>query len=306
MSNRKIKTMFSVDKLKLCYRQQSGATFGYLADCLNLNAEKSEINNAIDRGDYCLNLIDHSNNEEEATAITISTTFYMDGERHKLGTFDLKKGSQYCFFTFENKALYTPFIYVNGNKYNCVNFVEYISDDLGLIFNNITTVEVAKDSTRNYVTAVQKFIRDFANYEMFVNGHIVKDETATIPNYKKVYSSSRTKMSRTPSLYFGQSDGPEIKIYDKRREMAEKEQAKLSYIPEWLNFGGNAPIYRAEVTFKNRDIREYMAKIGIVGEEAMFTLSSTEKMAEMWKYGADRLLFFRDRASGETISLADL
>lgn len=304
--SKKHKSTYNVDKLKICYRQHSGETFGYLADCLNLNAEKSEINNAIDRGDYCLNLIDHSNNEEEATAITISTTFYMDGERHKLGTFDLKKGSQYCFFTFENKALYTPLIYVNGNKYNCVNFVEYISDDLGLIFNNITTVEVAKDSTRNYVTTVQKFIRDFTNYEMFLNGNIVRDENRILPHFKKMYSSSRKKMSRTPTLYFDQSDGPSLKVYDKRKEMEEEERAKLGYIPEWLNFGGNAPIYRAEVTFKNRDIREYMAKIGIVGEEAMSIVTSTEKMAEMWKYGADRLLFFRDRASGETISLADL
>lgn len=304
MSKRHL-SAYNVDKLKICYRTTSD-TFGYFTKMYNLNEEAEDITQVIDRGDYSLNLIDHSSNDSEITAITISVTFEMDGQRHRLGTFGLKKEAKYCFFTFENKALYTPFIYVNGNKYNCVNFISYIADDLELEFNNITTLEIARDSTRNYVTAVQKFIRDFANYEMFVNGHIVKDETATIPNYKKVYSSSRTKMSRTPSLYFGQSDGPEIKIYDKRREMAEKEQAKLSYIPEWLNFGGNAPIYRAEVTFKNRDIREYMAKIGIVGEEAMSIVTSTEKMAEMWKYGADRLLFFRDRESGEYIHLADL
>lgn len=116
MSNRKIKTMFSVDKLKLCYRQQSGATFGYLADCLNLNAKISEINSTIDRDDYTLHLIDHSSNEEEVTAITISACFEMDGERHRLGVFDIKKGSQYCFFCFENKALYTPLsMWMGGN-----------------------------------------------------------------------------------------------------------------------------------------------------------------------------------------------
>lgn len=303
--SKKHKSTYNVDKLKICYRQQSGATFGYLAQHFNLNADKDAINSTIDRGDYTLHLIDHSSNEEEVTAITISACFEMDGERHKLGILDLKKGSQYCFFSFENRILYTPFIYVDGRKYNCAIFVEYISDDLGLEFNNITTLEIAKDSTRNYVTAVQKFIRDFANYEMFVNGHIVKDETATIPNYKKVYSSSRRKMSRIPSLYFGQSDGPEIKIYDKRREMEEKERAKLDYIPQWLEFGDSAPIYRAEVTFKNRDIREYMAKIGVVGEEVMFTLSM-EKLADMWQYGADRLVYFRDRATGNVIRLADL
>lgn len=302
--SKKHKSTYNVDKLKICYRVTAD-TFCYIANSCNLNAEKSDINSTIDRGDYRLNLADHSSNENEVTAITISVTFEMDGERHKLGILDLKKGSLYCFFTFENKALYTPFIYVDGRQYNCVNFITYIADDLGLVFNNITTLEIARDSTRNYVTAVQKFIRDFANYEMFVNGHIVKDETATIPNYKKVYSSSRRKMSRTPSLYFGQSDGPEIKIYDKRREMEEKERAKLDYIPQWLEFGDSAPIYRAEVTFKNRDIREYMAKIGVVGEEVMFTLSM-EKLADMWQYGADRLVYFRNRATGNIIRLADL
>ena len=303
--SKRYKHAYNVDKLKICYRTTS-ETFGYLAQHFNLNADKDAINITIDRGDYRLNLADHSSNDNEVTAITASVTFHMDGEPHKLGVFDIKKGSQYCFFTFENRILYTPFIYVDERRYNCVNFIAYIADDLGLEFNNITTIEVARDSTRNYVTTVQKFIRDYTQYEMFVNGRIVRDENRTIPHYRKMYSSSRRKMSRVPTLYFDQSDGPSLKIYDKRKQMEEEERAKLGYIPEWLNFGGNAPIYRAEVTFKNRDIREYMAKIGIVGEEAMSIVTSTEKMAEMWKYGADRLLFFRDRATGANIHLADL
>lgn len=299
------KSAYNVDKLKICYRTTSD-TFGYFTKMYNLNEEAEDITQVIDRGDYSLNLIDHSSNDSEITAITISVTFEMDGQRHRLGTFDLKKEAKYCFFTFENKALYTPFIYVNGNKYNCVNFITYIADDLGLEFNNITTLEIARDSTRNYVTVAQKFIRDFTNYEMFVNGHIVRDENRTIPHYRKMYSSSRRKMSRVPTLYFDQSDGPSLKVYDKRKEMEEEERAKLSYIPDWLNFGDNAPIYRAEVTFKNRDIREYMALIGVNGEEAMSIITSADKMADMWRYGADRLLYFRDRVSGEAIRLADL
>ena len=304
MSKRHL-SAYNVDKLKICYRTTNG-TFGYLVQGFNLNADKDSINSTIDRDDYTLHLIDHSSNEEEVTAITISACFEMDGERHRLGVFDIKKGSQYCFFCFENKALYTPFIYVDGRQYNCVNFITYIADDLGLVFNNISTLEIARDSTRNYVSAVQRYIRDINNYEMFVNGNIVKDENSIIPHYKKMYSSSRRKMSRTPTLYFNQTDGPELKIYDKRREMEEGERAKLGYIPQWLEFGDSAPIYRAEITVRNRDIREYMARIGVVGEEVMFILSSTDKLAEMWRYGADRLLFFRDRATGANIHLADL
>ena len=197
---------------------------------------------------------------------------------------------------------------VENVKKKCVNFIEFIADDLGLEFNNISTLEIAKDSTRNYVTATQKYIRNYADYEMYENGHIVRDETAIIPNYVKAYSSSRKKMSRQPTLYFRHKEqgGPQLKIYDKRREMAEKEQAKLSYIPQWLDFGADAPIYRAEVTVKNRDIREYMAKIGAVGEEAMSVITSTDKLAEMWQYETDRLLYFRDRTTGEYIHLADL
>ena len=303
MSKRHL-SAYNVDKLKICYRTTSD-TFGYFTKMYNLNEEAEDITQVIDRGDYSLNLIDHSSNDSEITAITISVTFEMDGERHKLGTFDLKKSSQYCFFTFENKALYTPFIYVNGNKYNCVNFIEFIADDLELTFNNISTLEIAKDSTRNYVTTVQKFIRDYTQYEMFVNGHRVKDENRTIPHYRKMYSSSRRKMSRVPTLYFDQSDGPSLKVYDKRKEM-EEERAKLCYIPEWLNFGDNAPTYRAEVTLKNRDIHEYMARIGFIGEEAMSVITSTDKLAAMWQYETDRLLYFRDRATGEYIHLADL
>lgn len=303
--SKKHKTAYNIDKLKICYRTTSD-TFGYFTKMYNLNEEAEDITQVIDRGDYSLNLIDHSSNDSEITAITISVTFEMDGQRHRLGTFGLKKEAKYCFFTFENKALYTPFIYVDGRQYNCVNFITYIADDLGLVFNNISTLEIARDSTRNYVTTIQKFIRDYTQYEMFVNGRIVRDENRTIPHYRKMYSSSRKKMSRTPTLYFDQSDGPSLKVYDKRKEMEEEERAKLSYIPDWLNFGDNAPIYRAEVTFKNRDIREYMALIGVNGEEAMSIITSADKMADMWRYGADRLLYFRDRVSGEAIRLADL
>lgn len=288
--------MFSVDKLKICYRVTAD-TFSWIAKLCNLNAD-TEINSIIDRDNYTLRLVDHSSNDNEATAITSTVTFQMDGERHKLGSFDIKKEAKYCFFTFENKALYTPI--------HCVSFIKHIANDIGLIFNNITTLEIAKDSTRNYVTAVQKFIRDYNDYEMFINGHIVKDENRTIPHYRKMYSSSRKKMSRVPTLYFDQSDGPALKIYDKRREMEEEERAKLAYLPQWLSFGDNAHIYRAEVTFKNRDIREYMALIGITGEEAMDILTSTEKLSDMWKYGADRLLYFRNRANKEVITMADL
>ena len=304
--SKRYKYAYNVDKLKICYRQQSGATFGHLAQHFNLNADKSDISSTIDRGDYTLHLIKHSCNEEEVTAITASVTFQMDGNRHKLGEFELAKGNQYCFFTFENKALYSPFIYVNDGKYNCVNFIEFIADDLGLEFNNITTLEIARDSTRNYVTTVQKFIRDYTQHEMYVNGHIVKDENRIIPHYKKMYSSSRRKMSRVPTLYFDQSDGPALKIYDKRKEMEEEERAKLCYIPDWLDFGADAPIYRAEVTVKNRDIREYMARVGVAGEEAMSVITSTDKLAAMWQYEADRLIYFRDRATGNVIRLADL
>lgn len=303
--SKKHKSTYNVDKLKICYRVSTD-TFSHIAKSCNLNAENSEINSTIDRDDYTLHLIDHSSNEEEVTAITISACFEMDGERHRLGVFDIKKGSQYCFFCFENKALYTPFIYVDGRQYNCVNFITYIADDLGLVFNNISTLEIARDSTRNYVTTIQKFIRDYTQYEMFVNGRIVRDENRTIPHYRKMYSSSRRKMSRVPTLYFDQSDGPALKIYDKRKEMEEEERAKLGYIPQWLNFGNNAPIYRAEVTFKNRDIREYMARVGVVGEEAMSIVTSAERLADTWQYGANRLLYFRDRATGANIHLADL
>ena len=113
-------------------------------------------------------------------------------------------------------------------------------------------------------------------------------------------------MSRVPTLYYGQSDGPQLKIYNKTKEMQEEEREKLSYIPQWLSFGENAPIYRAEITVRNRDIREYMALVGIEGEEAMSIITSSKMLANLWQYEADRLIYFRDRATGNIIRLADL
>ena len=300
------KTAYNIDKLKLCYRTTTANTFEYLTTMYDLNSEdKTNINSTLDRGKYILHLIDHSSNDVEATAITVSICIKSnDNECHKLGVLDIKKGSRYCFFSAENKALYTSFS--DNEKHNCIHFIPQIAYSMGLEFNNISSMEIAKDSTRNYISAIQKYVRNYNDYEMFINGHLIKDENRIIPNYKKMYSSSRRKMSRTPTLYFSQSDGLCLKIYDKRREMNESEPSKLKYIPQWGGFSDSDRIYRAETMIKKRDIRTFLTEIGANENDVLDIITSPEKLAQMWRYATDRLLYFRSRANKEVITMADL
>jgi len=300
--NRREKRVYSIDKLKLCYKQDSD-TFTELVRAYNLNGDN--INKTITRENYTLHLIDHSCNDEEVTAITFSICFIIDNHSHKLGVFEMKKAARYCFFNFENRALYTT---ANDSHKNCVNIIEHIVEDMELIFNNITTLEIAMDTNRNYIDRVRRYIRDYQRYDLFINGKLIKDETATIPNYLKAYSSSRRKMSRQPTLYFRhrEQDGIQLKIYNKRKEMTESEPVKLNYIPQWGGFETSEPIYRVEITVKNRDIKEYFTAIGLKAEEAMNFITSPKLLENMWLYEADRLIYFRDKATGTIIRLADI
>ena len=208
-----VRAQTNIDKLKVCYIQPVGL-FDELLEAFRISG------NIMDCVEYQLHL-DRTNMsaDDEISEMEVSVLYEMDGKKHRLGEYEFSttgKYKGYCFFTFDNKAFYTLFQVFYGEKQNVVGFIEYISDQLGLKFNNITMAEVCLDTNRNLIANLRKYIKDYEEYEMFLNGNIVRDQDRKLDNYGEFYSRSRRRICRHPTIYLSQKkrSGLGLRIYD--------------------------------------------------------------------------------------------
>lgn len=197
-----------------------------------------------------------------------------------------------AFFEFDNKALYTPFSIIGNEKHNWVGVWNEIANEIGLEFNDITKIEIALDTTYNIIKKTRKYITNDDDYIMFINGNIINDDY-DIPDYCECFSRKRKRLNKNPSLYFRQkkSCGPQLKIYDKSREIIKTNK---QYIADWLNFG-NRPIYRAEVVVRNVDFAAFAAEKGYNREDLQHLLIDDTFLAHLWESASKRLFLFKNR-----------
>ncbi len=310
MSRTKIEARCVIDKLKVCYIQPQHL----FEELVNRSGVNESEDNYVDCGNFLLKLIDKVGKDGHYTQLDFAVIIPADSYC-KLGTFIFTNSGKYdglCFFTFENLALYSVFSRTTqSNNYQGLLF--YIADTLGLTYNNITQVDIALDTTKNYIRHLRSYIHDFKRFEMFLNGKIVKDENATLENYGEYYSRSRLSMSRQPTLYFGQSKdiGLKMRVYNKSVELIEQSKQKAERYSEFVAFTTDSPIYRVEVVIKNNDIKAFHAiwkeQFGADDAENILALLMNEKFnSAMWKWATDRLVYFRDKTTKGNIYLSDI
>lgn len=290
------KGQINVDKLKVCFRANP-----VLLDNL---IEEFKTNKVLDLVDYKLVIV-----EQDEDAMTVALDMDMDGATHRFGYFNFPlngKYAKYVFFTVENKALYTVFGVWEGRKSSIAMMIEDIATDMGLQFNNITSVELAFDTNVNVLAKVRKAIKNVEQYDMVVNMKQVRTSREKIAGYCEVYGGSRVRLITPPMLYFRQKkdEGLRLKIYNKSREMEDASPAKAEYIPQWNDI--STPIYRAEVTVRNEDIADFCGKTGKDKGEALFWLFNDDWRSELWLHCAKRVLHFYDRYSGGIVDILDL
>ena len=313
MARTKIETRCVVDKLKVCYKQP--------ADLISWLIKRGGIvddtkDAYIDCGDFTLKLISKEGKDENYTQLVFDVIIPADSYS-KLGTFTFNNSSKYeglCFFDFENSALYTIFSKAydkTNNNYQGLLF--FVASTLGLVYNNITQVDIALDTTRNYIKHLRNYIHKWNEYDMYLNGHIVKDPNATLEHYGEYYSRSREAMSKQPTLYFCQSKdvGLRMRVYNKSKELEEQSTDKASRYEEYMEFTTSNPVYRVEVEIKNVDIKLFHSlwkeRYGDEDKENILSLLMLEDFnAQLWKWATDRLVYFRDLKSKEYIYLADI
>lgn len=148
-----------------------------------------------------------------------------------------------------NETLYSTDIY----------FLDYITDRLGLIAHNITTLDLCLDTSFNVSSSVKQFIRD-KSITTILNGRRIIDREADRPEIVYVMSGSLNKYKyltlsiKQRNAIKDKSKGVTIITYDKKAEILNSSEK--TYILDY--YQRPRSLYRTEVHLNNEDIKAYL------------------------------------------------
>lgn len=301
----------NVDKLRVCFTMPE-YLYGYLNEHYTRRDELTDAR-ILDEDTFSLVFIE----EDEVKMTAVLNVRDVEGY-YRLGTFTFSNSAKYAgkaFFSFENSALYRVYLkFPNEEPKNHICDLQYVADFYRMEFNNITELELAFDSTFNYISKVRKMIKDTDAYDLYLNGKKVKDDE-TLDGYGEYYTRSRVKMSKLPTLYFSQAKDTDMKmrVYDKARELNEKSPNKAERLKEWLGWDTIDKLYRVEVVLHNTNVREFVERYGErlyseCGEHSnvLNLLGMSDFRIAMFLDSMDRLIYFRNKKTREKISLIEL
>ena len=301
----------NIDKLRVCFTMPENL-YSYLNEHYT---RYDELTNAriLDEDDFSLVFIEGDETKMSAVLNVRDVDGYF-----RLGTFTFSNSAKYAgkaFFSFENSALYRIYLkFPNDEPKNHICDLQYVADFYGMEFNNITELELAFDSTFNYISKVRKMIKAVDTYDLYLNGKKVKDDE-TLDGYGEYYTRSRVKMSKLPTLYFSQAKDTDMKmrVYDKARELDENSPNKAERLKEWLGWDTIDTLYRVEVVMHNTNVREFVERYGErlypeCGEHSnvLNLLGMSDFRLAMFLDSVDRLIYFRNKRTREKISLVEL
>ncbi len=308
---KKVNWAVNVDKLRVCFNMPANL-YEYLNEHYTRYNELTEAR-ILDEDDFSLVFIEDSDTKMSAVVNVRDIDGYF-----RLGTFTFSNSAKYdgkAFFTFDNGALYRVYTSIpNGEKTNHIFDLLYVADFYGMTFNNVTELELAFDTSYNYISKIRRMIKDVENYDLYLNGRRVTDDE-TLDGYGEYYSRNRIKMSKLPTLYFSQAKDTDMKmkIYDKARELNESSPNKSARLKEWLGWEDTSNLYRVEVTLHNTNVREFVERYGEQmyresGEHAnvLNLLGMSEFRLAMFLDSSDRLIYFRNKHTREKVSLVEV
>ena len=301
----------NVDKLRVCFTMPENL-YGYLNEHYTRRDELTDAR-ILDEDTFSLPFIE----EDEVKMTAVLNVRDVEGY-YRLGTFTFSNSAKYAgkaFFSFENSALYRIYLkFPNEEPKNHICDLQYVADFYGMEFNNVTELELAFDSTFNYISKVRKMIKAVDTYDLYLNGKKVKDDE-TLDGYGEYYTRSRVKMSKLPTLYFSQAKDTDMKmrVYDKARELDENSPNKAERLKEWLGWDTIDTLYRVEVVMHNTNVREFVERYGErlypeCGEHSnvLNLLGMSDFRLAMFLDSVDRLIYFRNKRTREKISLVEL
>ncbi len=301
---KKNESIISVDKLTLCY-QAKDKLINKLSECDELTDS-----------DDCFYLeripCDDALFSDSFNVIIKRALFDGTGGliKKKLATLRIKSHSMsenkinYVWLYIENWVFYETFTAIQG-KHNWLACVDYIVDELGLSFNNVTSLDIALDTSINFAKRI-KSAQFNDDYGIILNGTFRTDKKEVLNEIRYLQTGDQYRL-RTLSIYITpkKQNGLGLKVYDKKREL---EKSNKTYIPQWNELKNSD--YRIELTLKNEHMKEFYEQKGevIPDELLMATLASQQEsqapLFDMLLYFSNRLLRFR--YNRKTISIFQL
>lgn len=282
---RKDKYKINVDKLTLCYNVSSTSILQNIKDDLVLNLL-----------DFKLVKID-SRHFENAYSIQFLWN-YDDSEKLEWKTFGQLKFNlkidknkevlvKRVWIYFDNRTLYTE--YYHGT--NLIRLVEILVNALDLEYNNISSLDIAFDTTKNIVKLLTKMIRN-KDFTTHLNTKEIKDRTIEQSEIKFLKKGNLNRfIENSTSLYIHQKDkdGFGLTLYNKSKEI--QESSHKEYIKEWNGMNCKQTIYRAEVRLKNEHIKKYLNDNNITFSCELF--NNEDFLYDCFVSFVNRLIYFK-------------
>ncbi|MDL2322763.1 hypothetical protein LJC52_02130 [Bacteroidales bacterium OttesenSCG-928-A17] len=217
----------------------------------------------------------------------------------------------YIWFYVNNEVFYTPFY----KDYNILTFLKFTTEELCLVDNNITTLDIAFDSNVNLAKRIKKAIYN-KNLIPIVNRKAYDNEREQIKGVRFDYGCNQLRLLDV-ALYIKQATkdgGFELKGYDKTNEL---ESSHKEYIKDWLQM---KKAYRLEIHLKKEHLQEFYESNPrlqrIFGKEIPKLLpsmilpslsdSNDDLLAELFLEYANRLIRFKDKTTGKILSIFEV
>jgi len=288
-----LKKIVTIDKLKICFNTPIGLYDRFSALCIS---------------DYDL-IFTHKDTDNDGITITMAIHDY-NNKMVDLGTLFISNSNKYkfmAFFQFSNIALYHIFGYDNdGKPYNGLHYLPMITKYFDLTFRSVTTLELAIDSNINVISRIRKYIKDYYNYDIVLNGKKIKSEKQTLDLYGEYYERTRKGITKKPTLYFHQKDNSySLKVYDKAREI---ETSNKGYISDKKH------LFRVELTIRNEDIKEFCNSLSKIDSLSRFEdyfnvlnyINDDEFLFLLFFKYTKRMIYFIDKRTKVRIYLTDI
>jgi hypothetical protein len=255
-----------------------------------------------ERDGYYLELENSENKDNRETILSIWIYDYTEESgKIKFGT--LKFGNsfetendniRYCWLRVDNKILYNK-----SCMSTTIESIYYIQDDLGLEFNNITSIDVAMDSNICWFRRIKSAIRNSELVPVILN--------KAYPNIGQRIYQFRYDLGENRKRYLEDA----IYITNKEKDMQfctynksdEIEESGKYYIKDW--FKGNSKIFRAEIRVKNKSLNEFCEKHKISQYDLYIRLYDKSLWFDIYHFFSNRLIRFVD-ASRNQISFLQL
>lgn len=168
----------------------------------------------------------------------------------------------YVWLYVDNSQFYLKYDYSTNGR---LMYLGYIEQMLGLVFNNITHLDLALDTTINFSKVLIKMIRN-KDYYPIINGTKITDRKKLIEDILYIGVGNLERIREYSLLLQNKKNDLSLNAYNKKREIENK--SKKYYVME--SYGSPRQLYRLEVRINSDVMKDFFARNRIEYNPSMF------------------------------------